>query len=262
VRSDESAERLADDADRGRDERAQVERHRPVGDPFQVVGELLGHRGLVAVPHLREAGEPGPDDEPLPVGGKLAGELLEEARADRARPDEAHVAADDVPELRQLVELSRAKPAAEARGLLASALDQLGAEVGAKAFLGAPAQGAELEHLEDVSAPAHARPAVEEGRAAREQEPQADQQQKRQRDDEEERREQDVEQAELEVDAALRGPVGSLGELLDERVARPRLRRGGRALARLRRSHPVMLERPASPRINRARPLVLTTASV
>ena len=37
------------------DERPQVERHRAVGDPLEVVGELLGHRGLVAAAHLREA---------------------------------------------------------------------------------------------------------------------------------------------------------------------------------------------------------------
>src|SRR5690349_21625605 len=99
VRSDETAERLADDADPGRDQRSQVERHRAVGDPLEVVRELLGHRGLIAVADLGEAGEAGADDEALPVGRQLAGELLEEARPDRARPDEAHVAAQDVPEL-------------------------------------------------------------------------------------------------------------------------------------------------------------------
>ena len=50
-------------------------------------------------------GDPGPHDEPLPVGRDLVAQLLEEGRPDRARADEAHVAAQDVPELRQLVEL-------------------------------------------------------------------------------------------------------------------------------------------------------------
>ena len=40
-------------------DRAQVEPDRAVGDPLQVVRELLGHRRLVAVPHLREPGQPG-----------------------------------------------------------------------------------------------------------------------------------------------------------------------------------------------------------
>ena len=54
---------------------------------------------------LREAREPGPHHEALPVLRDLAGELLEEGRPDRARPDDGHVAAQDVPELRHLVEL-------------------------------------------------------------------------------------------------------------------------------------------------------------
>jgi hypothetical protein len=71
------------------------------------VRELLRHGRLVAPPHLREAGQPGADDEPLPVGGQLLRQLLEEDRPDRARPDEAHVALEGVEELRQLVELRR-----------------------------------------------------------------------------------------------------------------------------------------------------------
>ena len=105
----------------GLDERAQVEPHRAVGDPLEVVRELLGHRGLVAAAHLREAGQPGPDDEPLPVAGQVGRELGEEDRPDRPRPDEAHVAAQHVEELRDLVELRRPQPAAEPRGLGARA---------------------------------------------------------------------------------------------------------------------------------------------
>src|SRR5215471_4310421 len=76
-------ERLAKNAHGRRRHRAQVERDGAVGDPFEIVCELLRHRRLVAVAHLREAREPRPHDEPLPVRGQLVGELHEEARADR-----------------------------------------------------------------------------------------------------------------------------------------------------------------------------------
>ena len=41
-------------------------------------------------------------------------ELFEEHRADRSRADEAHVAAEHVEELRELVELRRLQPLADA----------------------------------------------------------------------------------------------------------------------------------------------------
>ena len=128
-----------DDAGAGDDHGAQVEPHRAVGDPFEVVGELLGHRRLVAAPHLREAGQAGSHDEPLPVRGQVVGELGEEARPDRARADERHVAAQHVPELRDLVELRRLQPAADAGQLGVGARDELLAEVLADPLLGAAA---------------------------------------------------------------------------------------------------------------------------
>ena len=93
--------------------RAQVQPDRAVGDPLQVVGELLGHRRLVAVAHLRESGQAGAHDEPLPVRRQVLRELGEEPRPDRPRADERHVAAQHVPELRDLVELRRLQPASE-----------------------------------------------------------------------------------------------------------------------------------------------------
>ena len=56
-------------------------------------------------------------------------ELREEARPDRPRPDERHVAAQDVPELRDLVELRGLQPAADPRQLGVGAADELLAEV-------------------------------------------------------------------------------------------------------------------------------------
>src|SRR5258705_6432217 len=98
-------QRLAQHAEAGEHERPEIEPDRAVGDPFQIVRELLGHRGLVAAAHLREAGQTRADDETLPVRRQIVRELREEAWPDRARPDERHVAAYDVPELWDLVEL-------------------------------------------------------------------------------------------------------------------------------------------------------------
>src|SRR5206468_3303486 len=93
----------------------------------------------------------------------------------------------------------------------------------------------ELEHLEDAAVAAHALAAVEERQAAREQEPGADQEEHGESDQEEEARQEDVEQPQLEVDAALRRPANKAREALDEGVARPWLRGG--APARLGRGH-------------------------
>src|SRR5262245_24222349 len=122
-------ERLPEDAPRRRRQRAQVEPHRAVGDPLDVVRELLRHRRLIAAADLREPREPGPNHESLPVGGQLEDELLEEARPDRARPDERHVAAQNVPQLRQLVELRPLQPATDLRVLELGALHELLADV-------------------------------------------------------------------------------------------------------------------------------------
>src|SRR5206468_3588127 len=94
IRSDQHSgtKELSQDAPGGGAEGAQVEPERAVRDPLEVVRELLAHRRLVAAPHLGEAGQPGPDNEALPVRGQLLGELLEEAWPNRTRPDEAHVA--------------------------------------------------------------------------------------------------------------------------------------------------------------------------
>src|SRR5688500_10199014 len=119
-----------------------------VGDVLEVVRELLRPRHLAREAQLREAGQPGPDHEPLPIGGDLPGELLEERGPDRPRADEAHVAAQDVPELRQLVELGAPQRAAGARELVLRQPRQLLAEVPAEPLLGAGVEGAELVHRE------------------------------------------------------------------------------------------------------------------
>src|SRR4051794_33908224 len=94
-------------------------------------------------------------------------ELAEETRADRARPDERHVAAQNVPELRDLVELRRLQPAPDARQLEIGLADKFRAQVLADALLRARLQRAELKHLEEVAAAADALPAIEHRPPAR-----------------------------------------------------------------------------------------------
>src|SRR6202051_3208873 len=92
---------------RARDDQ-QVEGNRLMLDVVQVIREL--HRGPVdaaalAVVHLSPAGEAGSDREPRVVVGDALAELLDVADLLGTRPDNAHVAAEDVPRLRELVEM-------------------------------------------------------------------------------------------------------------------------------------------------------------
>src|SRR5437868_3611724 len=48
--------RLAEHADAGHEHRPQIETDGTVGDPLEIVRELLGHRRLVALTHLCEPG--------------------------------------------------------------------------------------------------------------------------------------------------------------------------------------------------------------
>ena len=203
----------------GRDERPQVQRHRTVGDPLEVVRELLGHRGLVAAPHLREAGQPGPHHEPLPVGGQLVRELGEEPRPDRPRPDERHLAAQHVPELRDLVELRRLQPAPDPRVLELGPADELLAEVGPEPRLGiaASACGTSASGRSAPRGPTRS-PRVEDGPAARDQHEHGDDRRDREQQQPEEQGEDDVERPQLDVDPAPRGLCREPPVTADERV--------------------------------------------
>src|SRR5581483_10728683 len=190
-------------------------------DVLEVVRELLRPRRLVALADLGEAGQARPDDEPLPVRGKLGRQLLEEPRADRSRSDEAHVAAEDVPELRDLVELRGAEPAAERGPLGVRALDELGAEVRAEPALRADPERPELDHREDPAAAADALAAVEDRPPAGDEDADRDQRRQRQGEQEERGGEEDVERAQLDIDeAAARRGACERREAQDERVAR------------------------------------------
>src|SRR5437762_78678 len=81
-------------------------------EPYVLPERPVGHVQVGQLEHLLEGDVGAPQD--LPEAGDAwsqvepspppAGDLLVESRGHRPRPHEAHVAADDVPELRQLVE--------------------------------------------------------------------------------------------------------------------------------------------------------------
>src|SRR5688572_5856347 len=84
----------------------EVEADRPVLDVIQVVFDALLERGVAApAVDLRPAGDAGLDLVAQHVLRDAVLELLDEVGALRPRADDRHVAADDVPELRQLVEV-------------------------------------------------------------------------------------------------------------------------------------------------------------
>ena len=93
------------------------------------------------------------------VARDLAAELLDEDRPLGTRPDEAHVAAQHVPELRQLVEAGAAQEGAEARAARVVAAPSRPAP---SRCLGVGAHRAELEHVEDAAVEPHALLAVED----------------------------------------------------------------------------------------------------
>ena len=73
----------------------------------EVVRELHGRRlrtCRVALAHLRPAGQPGLDEVPARPVRHAAAQLLEELGTLRPRPHQRHLAAEDVPQLRKLVE--------------------------------------------------------------------------------------------------------------------------------------------------------------
>ena len=77
------------------------------------------HEVSRVIAQLGEAGDAGLDHQALPVLRDLLAQLLEEGGPDRPRPDDAHVAAQHVPELGQLVEMREAQDPADAGHLAA-----------------------------------------------------------------------------------------------------------------------------------------------
>src|SRR5512139_3031860 len=87
----------------GHEEDLEVEGERPVLDVEDVVLDALLDRGVAApAVDLRPAGEAALDLVAQHVARDALAELVDEDRPLRARPDEAHLPAEDVDQLRQL----------------------------------------------------------------------------------------------------------------------------------------------------------------
>src|SRR5262245_48569886 len=83
----------------------QIEPRRPVRDVVEVILNALPQRGVAApAVDLRPAGDPRLDPMPGHVAGDAVRELLDEHRTFRARSYQAHVAEQNVDELRQFIE--------------------------------------------------------------------------------------------------------------------------------------------------------------
>src|SRR3954447_10332312 len=103
-------------ADEGQPHDFQVERDRPVLDVVQVVLDpLLERRVAAPAVDLRPAGDPRLHLVPQHVLRDPVLELLEEIRTLGPWPDDRHVAAEHVPELRQLVDVETPQPLAHGR---------------------------------------------------------------------------------------------------------------------------------------------------
>src|SRR5687768_17974005 len=95
----------------GQPEDLEVEADGPVLDVIQVVLDPLLERGVAApAVDLRPAGDAGLDLVAQHVLRDAVLELLDEERALRTRADDRHFSREDVPELRQLVQVEAAQP--------------------------------------------------------------------------------------------------------------------------------------------------------
>ena len=135
--------------------------------------------------HLRPAGQPRPHVEPPALSLVVALDLIAKGRARLA--DHGHVAPDDVPELRELVDRGPADESAHPRDAAVTAIDR---EACALA-LGADHHRAQLQHLEVPSILPHARLAVDDRPAVLELDRERRGSEERARDRETETRERD-----------------------------------------------------------------------
>src|SRR5215207_2424668 len=150
--------RAAEERQRRSQEDLQVEERAPVlhVPDVQLDSLLPGKRGPAV--DLRPAGDARLHVEAAPLAIRV---LLDLVAQGWARPDQAHVAADDVPELRQLVER---EPPQDASGPRDARIALVHGPPGSL-LLGAGHHRAELEQLEVLAVPPDAPLPVEDGAA-------------------------------------------------------------------------------------------------
>ncbi len=133
----------------GAQQDAQVERERAVLDVPDVELDPLGPRERGAAVDLRPARQPGLDLEPAALALGVALDLVGERRA---RADEAHLAAQHVPQLGQLVDRGLAQQVADARDARVALVDRVARALG----VGVDDHRAQLQHLERLAVAADA----------------------------------------------------------------------------------------------------------
>ena len=102
-----------------------VEHQALVLDVIEIVLELLPrifNRSAIGILDLRPTGQARRDQVSLFVISNLLGKLRDKVRALGTRTDEIHVAAQDVPELRNLVDANLANDPADTSGMRSSPL--------------------------------------------------------------------------------------------------------------------------------------------
>src|ERR1019366_8583751 len=100
----------------GHEENVQIEPRGPVGDVVEIVLDTFAQRRVAApAVDLGPAGDAGFDGVPSVIVRDRLGELADENRTLRTRAYQAHVADEDVDELRQLVQARLAQEGAELR---------------------------------------------------------------------------------------------------------------------------------------------------
>ena len=92
-----------EDDTHGGDENSEIGEERDAVDVDEVVAEFLFGTGVVAAVDLGEAGEAGAQAVAALVEGIFRGEFVVEYLAFGTGTDEAHVSAEDVPQLGELI---------------------------------------------------------------------------------------------------------------------------------------------------------------
>src|SRR5919106_4138799 len=197
-----------DDPGHRRAEHPQVEADRAVGDVLEVVDQLVLPGILAGDPGLGEAGDARPDDEPLPVLRYLLDQAVEERRPHRSRPDHAHIAAEHVVELGDLVDVGEPGGFADQGHLLLGPPAELLAVEVAEALLRSGPERPQLVHREYAAGPPHPLAPVEHGRARGEQRRQGEHAEQRREDEQRAAGNDQVECAEGCIDAARSEVLG------------------------------------------------------
>src|SRR5262249_1848346 len=134
----------------GLEDNPDVEEERDVFDIVEIVLQFLNrvlHRRAVAVIDLGPTGQPRLDQMALGVELNLFAQLLDEERSFGARPDEAHLAAQNIDKLRNLVNAGFANESADAGDARVAVLRPLRLAV----FFGVLQHRAELDDFENAT---------------------------------------------------------------------------------------------------------------